>query len=65
MFKDLEMVEKKIVEITKILNRSTNKKDLEERDLLVKVKEALENKKWVRNVEWSNSVFFNILRKLN
>jgi ribosome-binding ATPase YchF (GTP1/OBG family) len=58
MLKDLEMVEKKLVEINKVLNRSNNKKDLEERDLLVKVKSCLESKKWVRNVDWTNSVHF-------
>merc|ERR1719329_649860 len=45
--KDLEMVEKRLNDLNKILQRKNDKKELEEKELLEKVKKCLENKKWI------------------
>lgn len=54
IYKDLEFLEKRIDDLKKIMNRSNNKTDKEEMDLLLKVQEQLNNKKWVRSGTWSN-----------
>jgi len=54
ILKDLEQVEKKLEDLRKQLQRKNEKKDVEEQDLLLRVKSDLENKKWVRSGSYSN-----------
>ena len=54
IMKDLISVEKKLEELTSKINRFNNDPDKRERDLLMKVKEVLEQRKWIKDCEWAN-----------
>jgi obg-like ATPase 1 len=57
ILKDIEHVEKRLLDVQKLVARSNNKNDKEELDLLLKVKDRLVNKKWIRTGEWTNKVY--------
>ena len=54
VMKDLIAVEKKLNELESKITRFNNDPDKKERDLLVKVRDVLEQKKWIKDCEWSN-----------
>jgi len=51
--KDLQMLEKKLDEVEKVINRTGTKSAKEEKETLDKVKVILTEGKWVRNADWS------------
>lgn len=52
-YKDMEMVEKRLEECDKAIHKQNDKASIAEKELLQKVKITLENKRWVRQDEWS------------
>ena len=54
MQKDLQLIDKNIEELEKVIKRTNNKDTIGERDLLLKVKEMYKEKKNVRdNPDWN------------
>jgi len=51
--KDLQMLEKKMDEVDKVITRTGSKSAKEEKETLDKVKALLEEGKWVRNADWT------------
>lgn len=51
--KDMQVVDKRIPELDNLITRKNIKADKDERELLGKVKEVLESKKFVREATWS------------
>jgi len=47
LLKDLEFLEKRLVEVKKVLGRSNDKAAKEEKEILDKVKELLDQGKWI------------------
>lgn len=58
ILKDLEQVEKKLDDLDKQLKRKNEKKDVEEHELLTRVKTDLLAKKWVRSGNYTNKVVY-------
>lgn len=52
MLKDKKAVEKRLDELEKVIARKNEKKDVEEKEVLDKVKELFEQKKWIKDVSW-------------
>ena len=51
--KDLQVIEKRLPELDNLIARKNLKPDKDEKELLVKVKEVLDNKKFVRDAPWT------------
>ena len=52
MLKDKKAVEKRLEELEKLIARKNEKKDNEEKEVLDKVKELFEKKKWIKDASW-------------
>uniref|UniRef100_A0A7S3NAK9 Obg-like ATPase 1 n=1 Tax=Euplotes harpa TaxID=151035 RepID=A0A7S3NAK9_9SPIT len=53
MLKDKQQLVKRIAELEKLIARKPEKRDLEEKEVLEKVSAMFEEKKWVKDGEWS------------
>jgi obg-like ATPase 1 len=53
--KDLQIIDKRMEELERVISRKNDKKDKDQMELLVKVKDMLENEKWVKDGEWSGA----------
>ena len=51
--KDLQILEKKLDDLNKVIARSNDKRSKEEKETLDKVKQILESGKWIRQGDWS------------
>jgi len=54
VYKDIEILDKRIDEVEHKIKRFNEKEALEEKETLLKVKALLDNKRWVRTGDWSN-----------
>ena len=54
-YKDLQIIEKRMEELERVISRKNDKKDKDQFALLEKVKDMLENEKWVKDGEWSGA----------
>jgi len=52
--KDKEIIERKFEELDKQIHKTKDKKDIREKEILMKVKEELEKKKWIKDCTWNN-----------
>jgi|GWRWMinimDraft_12_1066020.scaffolds.fasta_scaffold57268_2 obg-like ATPase 1 len=52
MLKDQKACEKRISELEKLIARKAEKRDVEEKAVLDKVKELFDQKKWVKDATW-------------
>lgn len=53
MLKDKQAVDKRVEELTKLINRKKEKPDVEEKEVLEKVLKMFEEKKWVKDGQWT------------
>lgn len=53
ILKDRQAIEKRMVDLDKVIARKNEKKDVEEKEILEKVLELFEEKRWVKDGEWS------------
>jgi GTP-binding protein YchF len=54
VLKDLEYVNNRLEDVEKTIKRTNPKEAREEKEILVKAQELLQQNKWVRHGEWSN-----------
>lgn len=52
IYKDLEMCERRVADLQKIVNRSNDDQSKKEVEVLLKVKEMLDERRWVKDGEW-------------
>lgn len=55
IFKDLQTIEKKLPEAQKLFKRTSDEHSKKEIELITKVKELLEQGKWVKDEEWTHN----------